>query len=122
MLGQPWPDRAHHSPGDVGHALAVGPAQRLEHQDGEPADGGVESGLETAADASRSGCTHAGQNVTMILPNTFRLSSRASALSKSFSGTSVSITGVNPASILPRLSCTLRNVQPNDPKIRYCCR
>ena len=62
------------------------------------------------------------QNVTMILPNTCRLSSRARPRSKSASATSVSITGGRPPAILARLSRMLRIEAPNEPKMRYCCR
>ena len=60
------------------------------------------------------------QNATMIFPNTWRLSSRASPLSKSASGTSVSITGRSPDAILARLSRMLRIEAPNEPMMRYC--
>ena len=61
------------------------------------------------------------QKLMMILPNTCRLSSRASPRSTSPSGNSLSITGSMPPAILARLSRMLRIEAPNEPMMRYCC-
>src|SRR6202008_4240536 len=94
-------------------APAIGMFDAVEQTNRDRADSLVEQVLERPI---------GHQNVTMILPNTWRLSSRASPRSNSASGTSVSITGTRPDAILARLSPILRNEQPNDPKMRYCCK
>ena len=58
----------------------------------------------------------------MILPKTWRLSSRSSPLPNSAIGSSLSITGSTwPDPILASPSRTLRMLAPNEPKMRICC-
>ena len=78
------PELARERSDEIRRLLAVGPGQGAHDADREVADAASEK-LEPPLDH---------QKVTMILPNTCRLSSRARPRSKSASGTSVSITGV----------------------------
>ena len=124
VLGKPGSDDAHQAANQVRHELTVDEAQDRERADNQPAENALEYPLHRPQklERGRPARHRFGQNVTMILPKTFRPSSRSSPFSNSASGTSVSITGVRPAAILARLSCTLRIVQPNEPNRRYCCR
>src|ERR1700730_14025534 len=106
-------DLAHEGAGEISHPPPIGVFYAVEQTNRERADSFVEQVLER-----RTG----HQNMTMILPNTCRLSSLASPRSNSSTGTSLSITGRRPDAILATLSPILRSEQPNEPKIRYCCR
>jgi len=105
-------DLAHRRAGGVRRAPAVEALDRAEQSDGAGADRRIEQGFESP---------FGHQNVTTILPKTWRLSSRARPRSKSASATSVSITGSRPDAIFARLSRMLRMETPNEPKMRYCC-
>src|SRR5262245_8730541 len=128
VLLEPRAEPAHDAAGEVGHARAAGGADQAQRADRELPERGVGGRLRVPAGAQRKtfGGGHgalaaARQKVTMIFPNTCRLSSRASPRSKSASGTSVSITGRRPPAILARLSRMLRMDAPNEPMMRYCC-
>src|SRR5262245_29116096 len=128
MLLEPRAEPAHDAAGEVGHVRAAGGADQAQRADRELPERRVGGRLGVPAGAQRKtfGGGHgalaaARQKVTMILPNTCRLSSRASPRSKSASGTSVSITGSSPLAILARLSRILRMDAPNEPMMRYCC-
>src|SRR5271166_2817889 len=105
-------DLAHRRTGEVRRAPAVETFDGAEQSDGAGADRRIEQGFESP---------FGHQNKTMILPKTWRLSSRARPRSKSASATSVSITGSRPDAIFVRLSRMLRMEAPNEPKMRYCC-
>src|SRR5208282_1829610 len=106
-------DLAHQGAGEIRRALAIHAFDGAHQPDRERADRRVEQDFAAPADH---------QNMTMILPNTCRLSSRLRPRSNSASATSVSITGKRPDAILARLSPMLRIEQPNEPKMRYCCK
>ncbi len=123
MLVAQRADLAHQRAGHIRRAPAVHPLGRMQRSDGGRADRRVDHELETPRRHLKELETpRRHQNMTMILPNTCRLSSRANPRSKSASATSVSITGRRPACILARLSRMLRIEAPNEPKMRYCCR
>ena len=113
MFLEQWAYFAHQRAGKVRRALAIEAFDRVDQSDRARAGQGVDQWLEAPS---------GHQKLTMILPNTCRLSSLARPRSKSASATSVSITGVSPDAILARLSRMLRIEQPNEPKMRYCCK
>ena len=99
---QPRAERAHEAAGEIGHALSVdGADQRAACRPrAHPSAASMPVALAFRSRGERSQRAHARcrgrQKPTMILPNTCRLSSRASPRSKSASATSVSITGNRP--------------------------
>src|SRR5690606_17915759 len=122
VLRQQRTDRAHDARGDIGGAVGIGAAHEPEKSEGEGARDRIAHPLHAAAqppDRRLERARH--QKLTITLPKTCRLSSRARPFSKSAKANSLSMIGVMPAAILERLSRKLRIVQPNEPRILYCC-